>query len=559
MALLLSFVNLVSLPMLNLPLAAAAPVTGQASYTPLKNKLCDGYPQVQISSINGTCLGLMVNSTQGLRMPRYAAQLSNGVILVTDMGTWDFGKGTVWAITESVDAQGNKKTEVINLFPKTVMTYPNGIAIDDQDRVYIGTPMGILRFSALKNNQIVLDPPLETVISDFAQSEFRKNEYESKISYKTLNHDQPKLHNKHPLVNFVFDSNFRNLYVNIGAPSDNCSYGYVTNNAKGFCEQTEGKDVAAAIYHYEVNLNTPKPEILKKEVFARGLRNSMALVLNENSGYLLQGENSRDYTEVDRPDEELNLVQMGGHYGWPYCYSDGKVATEYQTVVTPQDCLGQKYMQPLVLLPPHSAPLSMLYNEDKLYITYHGYKDTGHKIVSFDVDTNTGLPTSKKSQDLVYNWNSKEGVRPMGSPVGLLKLKDGSILIVEDKNKTLLRLSSGSASGNDATSEGNNNTPIVKKVWKQSELDSLQELRDKYFSNNCSTCHSEVFAADLTTQQVADQLYKMSFVGAGSFSNSKLFYKLDQKLMPPPEQQPNLSDSDRKDIINKMTKLLEAK
>ena len=43
-------------------------------------------------------------------------------------------------------------------------------------------------------------------------------------------------------------------------------------------------------------------------------------------------------------------------------------------------------------------------------------------------------------QAIVSGWNYAEGVQPQGAPVGLWELDDGSVLISEDHNGTLLRL-----------------------------------------------------------------------------------------------------------------------
>ena len=41
---------------------------------------------------------------------------------------------------------------------------------------------------------------------------------------------------------------------------------------------------------------------------------------------------------------------------------------------------------------------------------------------------------------VIWGWNGKPGQAPMGSPVSLAELPDGSVLITEDHNGTLLRL-----------------------------------------------------------------------------------------------------------------------
>ena len=94
---------------------------------------------------------------------------------------------------------------------------------------------------------------------------------------------------------------------------------------------------------------------------AQGLRNSVALA-RHRSGTLLEGDN-RDGFHARRhsPFEKLNVLRQGSaHYGWPYCYDmDGTNPAWAEVHV--MDCASAAYTKPVRLLPPHSAPLGMLY------------------------------------------------------------------------------------------------------------------------------------------------------------------------------------------------------
>ena len=94
--------------------------------------------------------------------------------------------------------------------------------------------------------------------------------------------------------------------------------------------------------------------------FATGLRNSMALAVlpatpDAKEGRVLQGENSIDYRDPKNPPEELNLLQRGRHYGWPYCVGRRQAAQGYEGRY---DCARTE--APLALWPAHAAPLQML-------------------------------------------------------------------------------------------------------------------------------------------------------------------------------------------------------
>jgi glucose/arabinose dehydrogenase len=125
-----------------------------------------------------------------------------------------------------------------------------------------------------------------------------------------------------------------------------------------------------------------------------------------------------------------------------------------------------------VLLPPHSAPLDLIYYhgpmfpelEGKLLVTLHGYRATGSRILALDVDADGAPRTSEKATYAAYrrprggetrlpyhgpgpiafnltpNWDALKGVRPAGSPVGLAIAADGAIWVAEDRNGAILRI-----------------------------------------------------------------------------------------------------------------------
>ena len=135
------------------------------------------------------------------------------------------------------------------------------------------------------------------------------------------------------------------------------------------------------------------------------------------------------------------MVTRSGHYGWPYCFDANRASPEYPRY----DCTGMR--APTVLLPPHAAPLSMIHYtgtrlkalNGKLILGYHGYRALGHRIVALPLGPD-GAPRGPE-ENIVSGWTTLAGVRPQGFPSALLQLPDGSILVAEDQNRTLLRIS----------------------------------------------------------------------------------------------------------------------
>ena len=169
----------------------------------------------------------------------------------------------------------------------------------------------------------------------------------------------------------------------------------------------------------------------------------------------------------------------------------------------------KNYTPPYLMLPPHAAPLSMLkhsglnfpaWYKNRIIMSFHGYAQFGHRIVTYLRDE-TGLPTGVPLS-LVYDWKTEEN-KP-GTPVGLYEMKDGSILITEDNNKKVLKLFYNAAKGDGKAIREIDGTKTERKTDNEEENRKLklQEImRDpssapafakfqaKIIDNHCITCH----------------------------------------------------------------------
>ena len=122
---------------------------------------------------------------------------------------------------------------------------------------------------------------------------------------------------------------------------------------------------------------------------------------------ILQGENARDLPDASRPNEEVNALERGKHYGWPYCHDLATVSHEYAAFLKKSGpyqnlCANATlYRPPLSVMPPHGAPLGMLYYggtkfpelASKLLVALHGYRPTGSRVLIYDTDAR-GFPTA---------------------------------------------------------------------------------------------------------------------------------------------------------------------
>ena len=172
----------------------------------------------------------------------------------------------------------------------------------------------------------------------------------------------------------------------MAAPSPTTAKGRTANcraRAPSACPETRGPNAHAVVREYAFDWNSGRATGVT--IFAEGLRNSLALI-ETKQGALLQAENSRDAIgdlmpdlpdDESLPPDEINLLEAGAQYGWPYCYGANIASPDYPSF----DCSGMR--RPLIELPAHAAPLSMAWFDGGLIVAYHGFRANGHRIVRF--------------------------------------------------------------------------------------------------------------------------------------------------------------------------------
>jgi glucose/arabinose dehydrogenase len=127
------------------------------------------------------------------------------------------------------------------------------------------------------------------------------------------------------------------LYVNSGSRTDGGEEGNDPERA------TVGEvDITACLWRLD-----PKAEKPKVEVIARGIRNAYGFAWNE-VGELYTFSNGPDYGAP----EEMDLIQPGKHYGFPYQYADWPVQPGFPYPYTPRPPAGVEFTPPVINLGP---------------------------------------------------------------------------------------------------------------------------------------------------------------------------------------------------------------
>ena len=210
------------------------------------------------------------------------------------------------------------------------------------------------------------------------------------------------------------------LYVSIGAPCNICDRDGFGNISRMNADGTEF------------------------EIFADGIRNSVGFTWHPVSGEMWFTDNGRDMLGDDTPPGELNrAARTGLHFGYPYCHGGEVKDPEFGNQ---REC--SEFVAPAQQMGPHVAPLGIafytgeMFPEEylgQIFIAEHGSwnrsQKTGYRVAL--VRMKNGQPQGV--EPFAEGW--LQGDQVSGRPVDILELGDGSLLVSDDKEGRIYRIS----------------------------------------------------------------------------------------------------------------------
>ncbi len=306
-------------------------------------------------------------------------------------------KGTVFAATRSdgrvyaLIPRDNASPTVITLARNLSM--PNGVAFHQGD-LYVA-----------ENHRITRYPDIETTLPEVPEPE---------LVIDTLPTER---HHGWRYIHFGPDGK---LYIALGAPCNVCF-------REGFA-----------------NISRMNPDGTKQEIVAYGVRNSVGFTWHPETGNLWFTDNGRDMLGDDIPPGELNhLTRDGQHFGFPYCHGGDIKDPEFGDQ---RDCA--EFEPPAQKLGPHVAALGVRFYDGTMFpeeyrgqafLAEHGSWNRSQKI-GYRV-TLVRMEDGKAVGYEVFadGWLQNEEVS--GRPVDLLVIGDGSLLLSDDQNGVIYRIS----------------------------------------------------------------------------------------------------------------------
>ena len=180
------------------------------------------------------------------------------------------------------------------------------------------------------------------------------------------------------------------------------------------------------------------------ETVVRGMRNTVGFDFHPVTKELWFGDNQRDWLSEDMPLDELNRVTQPGkqHFGYPYCHSGIMVDPQFGWG---KDC--KSYSKPALLIGAHSAPLGMRFYAGKMFpakyqnaifLARHGPWNRTQKYAADVVAVFIDAKGNARMEPFLTGLVENNGY--LGRPADVMVMKDGSLLVSDDHNGAIYRI-----------------------------------------------------------------------------------------------------------------------
>jgi glucose/arabinose dehydrogenase len=327
----------------------------------------------------------------GFNVEVYASGMANARSLTLgDKGTVFVGSRLVDKVYAIVNKDGQHTVKVL----ASGLYRPNGVAFHD-GTLYIAE---LSQISKIEKVEDVLDnPPKPTVIYD-------KLPKDEAHGWK-----------------FIAVGPDNKLYIPVGQPGNNVLH----DDAHGQIRR--------------INLDGSDAEVV-----ALGVRNSVGFDWNPETKQLYFTDNGRDWMSEDVPQDKLNRVtKVGEDFGVPYCYQGNIPDPEFGWG---RSC--SEFTAPVGLMGPHAAALGMRFYTGSMFpadyknailVARHGSWNRSRKfggdiaVVKLNEDG-----TVKSVEPFMTGFLENNSYN--GRPVDVLQLADGSLLVSDDWNGAVYRV-----------------------------------------------------------------------------------------------------------------------
>ena len=227
------------------------------------------------------------------------------------------------------------------------------------------------------------------------------------------------------------------LYLGIGSTCNTC---------------TESSPESAAILRIS-------PDGTRRSILASGLRHTIGFDWHPRTGELWGWDQGIDWLGNDLQREELNRIESGKRYGWPYVMEDGK---EYPQLEPQGGVTNAQWAAastaPVLMHVAHSAGMQLAFHPGggamgaevagDAFVALRGSWNrkpaSGYEVVRVRFDAQ-GRAT--RIEPFVSGFLSADGTSNYGRLCGLAVAADGALLFTDDTNGMIYRVARAEAGG----------------------------------------------------------------------------------------------------------------
>jgi glucose/arabinose dehydrogenase len=353
---------------------------------------------------------------EGLNEPRQMRVAPNGDIFITETGA-----GRIRLLRA---ADGEPRPAVNEIYagglhqPFGIAFFPEG---NDPQWLYVADTDRVVRFP-YRNGDLKPAAKPETVVAD-------------------LPHGYG-----HSTRDIVFTKGDKRMLISVGSES---------NDAEGLGSPAGGLPSWSAAHPLGESWGRESdragvlafdPDGKNPSLYATGIRNCVGLAIQPATGDPYCSTNERDGLGDNLVPDYVTRVREGAFYGWPWYYIGSNQDPRHRGE---RADLDGKVTIPDVLLQAHSASLGLTFYDGNAFPSeYHGdgfaaehgswnrSKRTGYKVIR--IRLKDGVPTGEY-EDFVTGFvvNDRD---VWGRPVGVAVAHDGALLVSEDGNGTIWRV-----------------------------------------------------------------------------------------------------------------------
>jgi glucose/arabinose dehydrogenase len=185
------------------------------------------------------------------------------------------------------------------------------------------------------------------------------------------------------------------------------------------------------------------PDGSDRRIEARGVRNSVGFDFHPRTGQLWFSNHGRDWAGNDNPSDTLHVnLRRGEHHGFPWCASGWQ-----DPAVSGRLC--SEFPPPAMILGPHVAPIGTRFYtgtafpekyRGALFVALRGSWNRD-RVAGFEVISVREEQGRLVSEPFLTGFRDEANNRFLGRPADMLTLPDGSMLVTDEENGAIYRVS----------------------------------------------------------------------------------------------------------------------